>query len=912
MKFAARLDPVWVRRVAKTPPPWGPLGYFTYKRTYARRIEALGRTEQFHETLERVINALLAVGMRVTQREAEDLFTFCYTLQGLPGGRMLWQLGTPTMERLGGDSACNCFSGDTRFFADGVLRRFDEVVGQTVAVLCADGVTRLARVRNYGTQALTRIVFKVPGKSAVRKTYRATADHRWLLADGSVTSSLAVGDRVTIPAVDVDDTDAEGFAHGLVFGDGTGPYGREKAHTIRLCGAKAAHLDALKSVPQYTGHSVRPGGDPHVRLAVDGDWKALPGDDKSLRYKAAFVRGWLAADGSVRPGQTRLHTTDSDAAKWLLDHSGVLGCTVTGWNETTTATNFGDRTLPLIEMSLRFQDVTVTVESITPDATEDVFCVEEPVTETFTLEGGVPTKNCWYTHIQGTEDFAFAFDRSMLGGGVGFAADGSNLPVVVPASVTHVTEGADFEVPDTREGWVELLRRTYNAYFGAGPSFTYGTRLVRPAGSPIRGFGGVASGPGPLIAGVTKLSALFSRIVGRRPTSVDVVDMQTIQGEIVVSGNVRRTALIGLGAHTDTPFLHAKRWDLGPVPGHRDLVNLTVRCDDARDLPDDYWFGFEKEGEQFGLYNEALIRRTDPLVEGTNPCAEANLEDKEPCDLTETMVSRIKSLDDWITGQRLLYRVAKTVLQLPFLDPKTREVVARNQRIGMGVTGIRGARWTDDEYRAVYAECRAEDRRYSREIGANESIKLTTVKPGGTLPLLPGVDPGVHAGPANSEYYLRRISVATGHPLIEAARAAGYYVESKRDSNQQIDSRTMVVSFPVSGGSVHGGAIEQLRVHRRMQEVWSDQSVSVTVTFRQEEVPAIKAYLAEHYRDTIKTVSFMRDYGHGFTQTPYEPISRDLHRHLSAGVKPILDVHVEKEDYESEVNECVGGTCPSR
>lgn len=626
MHFATRLDPVWVRRIAKTPPPWGPLGYFTYKRTYARRIEALGRTEQFHETLERVINACLALGMRMTVREAEYLFIYCYRLKGLPGGRMLWQLGTPTMDRLGGDSACNC----------------------------------------------------------------------------------------------------------------------------------------------------------------------------------------------------------------------------------------------------------------------------------------------WYTKVSSGEDMCFAFDRSMLGGGVGFPADGSSLPHVVPATVRHVTEGADFEVPDTREGWVDLLRRTYNAFFGVGPSFTYGTRLVRPAGAPINGFGGVASGPGPLIGGVTKLVGLLTRIVGRQPTGVDVVDMMTLQGEIVVSGNVRRTALIGLGSPTDLGFLHAKRWDLGPVPGHRDLVNLTVRAEDYGDLGEDYWHAFEKEGEQFGLINDRLIRLTDPRAAGTNPCAEANLEDKEPCDLTETFVSRNDSLDEWVTGQRLLYRVAKQVLQLPFLDAQTREVVARNQRIGMGVTGLRAAKWRDDDYRAVYNECRAEDRRYSREIGANESITLTTVKPGGTLPLLPGVDPGVHSCPANSEYYIRRVRIATGHPLIDAARAHGYYVELARDSNQVEDPRTHVVSFPVANGTVAGGAIEQLQFHRRMQECWSDQSVSVTVTFKQEEVPAIRAYLREHYRDTIKTVSFMRDVGHGFTQTPYEPISRDLHRHISYGTRPILDVDVAYEDYESEVNECQGGTCPTR
>ena len=86
----------------------------------------------------------------------------------------------------------------------------------------------------------------------------------------------------------------------------------------------------------------------------------------------------------------------------------------------------------------------------------------------------------------------------------------------------------------------------------------------------------------------------------------------------------------------------------------------------------------------------------------------------------------------FVTTARLLYRVAKTCLQLPFADPETQAVETQNQRIGMGVTGIRGAKWTDADYQTVYQELRAEDRRYSVEIGAAESVTLTTVKPSGT------------------------------------------------------------------------------------------------------------------------------------------------------------------------------------
>ena len=155
--------------------------------------------------------------------------------------------------------------------------------------------------------------------------------------------------------------------------------------------------------------------------------------------------------------------------------------------------------------------------------------------------------NCWSVAITEPDDFLFLFNELLLGGGVGYSvrrADINELPKIrKDFDITHAsTKDAQFIVPDSREGWVELLRQVFRVLFHTDKytkDLVYSTILVRGKGEPIKGFGGKASGPLPLIDGIEKICAVCDKRRGKKLRSVDVLDICNIIGSIVVSGNVK-------------------------------------------------------------------------------------------------------------------------------------------------------------------------------------------------------------------------------------------------------------------------------------------------------------------------------------------------------------------------------------
>ena len=251
--------------------------------------------------------------------------------------------------------------------------------------------------------------------------------------------------------------------------------------------------------------------------------------------------------------------------------------------------------------------------------------------------GGVALNNCWGLTSDVWKNFVVAADLLMLGGGVGLNVGHrytSKLPKVRRGVVVahKGTRDADFIVPDSREGWCELLRRVLEAFFATGRGFTYSTVCVRGYGEPIQGFGGTASGPLPLIELVQQVCAILIAREGRQVRPIDAADVLCAIGAMVVAGNVRRSAILILGDSWDKDFLKAKRWDLGTLPKYRAYANWSVDCEDVDDLHPLYWQTY-LHGEAFGLVNLANIRRYGRMGElrkdtaqVVNPCVPAGTQ----------------------------------------------------------------------------------------------------------------------------------------------------------------------------------------------------------------------------------------------------------------------------------------------
>lgn len=537
-------------------------------------------------------------------------------------------------------------------------------------------------------------------------------------------------------------------------------------------------------------------------------------------------------------------------------------------------------------------------------------------------------QNCAFTVVDHPiRPFTWAMDMLMLGSGVGYNIQKEyvyELPKAKRVRVTRQdTKDADFIVPDSREGWVELLKKTLEAHFITGRGFSYSTVCIRGKGELIKGFGGLSSGPNDLCLGIERINNLLNSRAGKKVRPIDCLDIMNIIGQIVVAGNVRRSAQIAIGDMDDLQFLNAKRWDLGNIPNWRAMSNNSVVCNDISQLPEQFWQGYVGNGEPYGLINLNLARNTgrigedqykDPDVAGFNPCAEQSLAPYETCCLAEIYLPNIDSKEELLEVCKYLYRINKHSLALKCHHSETEDVVHRHMRMGIGVTGYLQApkkkrKWLSE----VYDELRLYDRKYSNKHGFPASIKLTTVKPSGTLSLLAGVTPGAH--PGYSHFHIRRIRMASNIPLVELCRDAGYPVEFQRNFDGSENRDTVVVSFPskfpkTTVVAKEMAAIDQLEVIKELQNNWSDNAVSVTIYYKLEELDDIKKWLLENFNDNLKTVSFLLHQDHGFDQAPLEEINEDEYNQMVKQIKPLGSLDSVAEDGILDSFECEGGVCP--
>lgn len=480
-----------------------------------------------------------------------------------------------------------------------------------------------------------------------------------------------------------------------------------------------------------------------------------------------------------------------------------------------------------------------------------------------------------------------AMDMSMMGVGVGFDTKGAGK-----VTLRDPGDPFYFPVPDSREGWVASVGHLLDAYFtgSAWPRFDYS--LIRPAGAPIKGFGGIAAGPAPLKKGHNQLTNLLKNRRGQKLTTTDVVDIMNIIGKLVVSGNVRRSAQIALGDPEDEDFLSLKDWEVHPERMGRDgwghLSNNSVIAKPRQDLshlvpqivkngePGVIWL---ETMQRFGRLKDTPDWR-DHRVAGVNPCGEQPLESHECCTLVEVFPSNCDNLTDFFRALKYAFMYAKTVTLLPTQWAESNAVMLRNRRIGTSLTGLaqfvetRGWDTLADWQDAGYAEICRLDKVYSEWLGVRESVKKTTIKPSGSVSLLfKGVTPGAH-WPKERGYFVRTLREIKGGIIARMFEAAGYPVE---DSVSDPDT-TVVITVPVEGPDIRPerevSLWEKVALAAACQRDWSDNAVSVTVTFRKDEEGQIPAVLRA-FDGQLKSVSFLPDSEGVYAQAPYQRVTKE-------------------------------------
>ena len=508
--------------------------------------------------------------------------------------------------------------------------------------------------------------------------------------------------------------------------------------------------------------------------------------------------------------------------------------------------------------------------------------------------------NCSYMPVDDPKSFDEAMYILLCGTGVGFSVERqyvNQLPEI-PKKLDSVN--TVIEVQDSKEGWARALRKLIgHLYMGEVPMWD--VSKVRPAGSRLKVFGGRASGPAPLVDLFNFTVALFRQNEGRKLSSYDCHNLMCKVGEVVVSGGVRRSAMISLSNLSDGRMRHAKSgkwWETAPQMA---LANNSV-C--YTDKPDGETFLREwaslvesKSGER-GIFNRTSAKeqaakygRRDPEHEfGTNPCSEIILRPYQFCNLTEVVIREKDKFDDLkkkVMLATILGTVQSTLTKFPYLRKIWNKNTEEERLLGVSLTGImdneltngrkHGLEKTLTALREVAVET---NREWSEVLGVPQSTAITCVKPSGTVSQLVDSSSGIH--PRHSSYYIRTVRGDNKDPLTQFLIDSGIPAEA---DFMKPDTQT-VFSFPMKSPkkSVKRDdmtAIQQLETWLMYQRYWCEHKPSVTISVRDDEWMEVGAFVFKHF-DEMSGVSFLPHSDHTYQQAPYQECTETVYNDFSS------------------------------
>lgn len=520
-------------------------------------------------------------------------------------------------------------------------------------------------------------------------------------------------------------------------------------------------------------------------------------------------------------------------------------------------------------------------------------------TEAMWSHGAGVLNNCGFfsTKDMSSKPFKLLMHFSMLGVGCGFDTEGAGTRYIQRPSKGEI----EVRIEDSREGWVDSVDLLLDTYLNGGPSPIFDYRGIRAKGEPLKTFGGTASGPLPLIKLHTMIRTLCEEYVGRMIDTDWLADVGNMIGVCVEMGGIRRSAEIILGEYGDKKFYNLKS-DITKVKSHRYMSNNAVKCIPGCDYQEIYeamrrsgdpGIAWMYNAQRYGRMN-GIMDPADFMAMGVNPCVEQTLWDKELCNLVETFPGRHENLHSYMRTLKAAYRYAKTVTLMKTGFREVDDVIENNRRIGTSQTGIikafekHGRHTMLDWSNKGYDFLTGLDADFSCWFGVNRSIKRTSIKPSGTVPLLCG-ETGALNYPI-SEYYYRTIRLADNNALLPRLEAAGYRIEDN-EYGKSDETKTMVVYFPIkhegfTRGQADVSMWEQLENAAAYQRYWADNQVSTTIAFSEKESKDIPVAL-EMFQDKLKAVSFfpqMTDF-HG--QLVYKPITEQSYHCAKQDLKEI-------------------------
>lgn len=499
--------------------------------------------------------------------------------------------------------------------------------------------------------------------------------------------------------------------------------------------------------------------------------------------------------------------------------------------------------------------------------------------------------NCSFIAVDDPRAFSEAMLILLNGTGVGFSVERRYVDKLPIISETMDRCTTVIEVEDSKEGWVAAFRELLDClYVGQVP--TWDVTKVRPAGARLKTFGGRASGPGPLVQLFQFTLDTFLNAAGRRLTPIEAHDLMVKVGDVVVSGGVRRSALISLSDLSDFDMAKAKSGSWWEAHPHRALANNSAVY---KEMPSPTQFLrewrnlIESQSGERGIFNLAGVKahaqeqgRDGDQIAGTNPCGEILLRANQFCNLTEVVVrsnDTAKDLHNKVRIASIIGTWQSTLTKFPGLRSSWRKNCEEERLLGVSLTGIYGNRLLNDpedpklakRLQALREAAHEANREEAERLGINPSAAITCVKPSGTVSQLVGVSSGIH--PWHSRHYIRTVRGPYNDPLTSLMIDSG--VPNEPDVMKP--ETQVVFSFPMSApdGAItrdEVSALQHLELWRVYRTHWTDHNPSVTVNVKDEEWVEVGAWVYAHWKD-VGGISFLPFSDHVYAQAPYQPVS---------------------------------------
>lgn len=940
---------------------WGfnGLGYIVYKRTYSRQRQD-NNFEEWEETIQRCINGAQKIGADYTKEESERLFDYIFNLKCNFAGRSLWQLGTPHIERFGGNSLINCF-----YFSITKLEDFCSIFEN---LMMGSGVG--FSVRREHIHELPRI------KSNVKIAHESTKDAEFIVPDSRFGWIELL--RKTLNSY---------FYTGVGFNYST--------ILVRGYGEPIKSFGGTASGPQI------------LIEGITNICKVLQSrENKKLRsidvLDIVNIVGSIVVAGNVRRS-SQIALGDADDHLFIHAKRWDLG-NIPTWramsNNTIVADDFtylsdklwegysgngepyGLFNLPLCQKTGRLGEkikdnidgmnpcIPSWSKLLTPNGIKelkdvnigDIIWSKDGWTQIINkLSSGIKKVNEYRTTaacFYGTENHKLVsngekieardcesidiltgefisevvlnpqdiMDGLVLGDGSIHKASNNLIHLCVGdndkdyfnSEIKHLfyeyRPGVGpyaYEIETTLD--YKELPLTYNRF--VPDRFLYGDRNKKC------GFlRGLYSANGSICGNRVTLKAASFKVIEQVQlllSSIGIKSYYTTNkpSTIEFSNGIytnRQSYDLNISVDKVKFFKIIGFIQFYKVDKLTSLINNTRPSNKNKSNYDIVIENFISEEEVFDITVDNKSHTFWCNGCDISNCGEIGLESGESCNLAELYLNNIESKKELIDCAKLLYKTQKAICALNYLHKETNETVHRNFRLGLGVTGVcqslHKLEWLDD----CYNQLREFDKDWSKKHNWPISIKLTTLKPSGTLSLLSGSSPGIHS--AYSKYYIRRVRMAVDDKLVNYCKELGYKTEFETKFDNSVNRNTIIVEFPCYSGedvilAKDMSAVRQLDLVKQLQTIWADNSVSCTVYYRKEELPEIKSWLKKNYEDSIKSVSFLLHSEHGFKQPPYEEITEEKYKELKQNIKPIKRLDVNGGILLDSL-ECANGSCP--